>query len=187
MDKALELIDLIYDSVADASQWQVFVDRFAKATRAKQATLSIGDPRWDEFAFVYRYGMSELDVREYLEHLEDDDPWLTAAGGLAEGLTAPSHELWAEQDMVKTAMYREFMAPRDWYYGMGGIVLVTNTSRSVISILRGKSEGPCLSDDLSLLIHLMPHLRRAALLHSELSSLRSQRAAFTDHLAEPQK
>jgi DNA-binding CsgD family transcriptional regulator len=84
--------------------------------------------------------------------------------------------------MVKTPMYRQFMRPRDWHYGMAGVFWVTETSRSVIALLRGKAEGPCKEPDLSLLRMLVPHLRRAAQLHGELTSLRSQRSAFTDHL-----
>jgi len=182
MDDTLKLIGLIYDSVAEAWRWSVFLEHFALAAHAKYVSLAVGDPRWDEFAFSCRYGMSDEDLRQYLALLDDDDPFYAAARILSEGTVRASHEVWDEQEMAKSTMYQQFMGPRDWHYGMAGVFWVTDTSRSVIAMLRGKADGLCGERDLSLLRALVPHLRCAAKLHGELTSLRSQRAAFTDHL-----
>jgi hypothetical protein len=182
METALELIGLIYDSAADASRWQAFLESFPKATRAKYVSLIIGDPRFDEFAFACRYGMSDEDLRQYLLLFDETDPLYAVTRRSPEGTVGGSHEFWDERKMVETAMYQQFLKPRDWYYGMAGIFWVTETSRSVIALFRTKAEGPCEEPEQSLLRVLVPHLRRAAKLHGELTSLRSQRSAFTDHL-----
>ena len=181
-ESLLELITLIYDSVANGSGWQVFLAKLAIATCHDTAVMNIGDPRWDEFSFACWHGLSEEEVRLYLSLVDEKDQWVEAARTLPEGTVAPSHELWDVADMVGSALYQKFLGPRDFFYGMGGIIWVTKTSRSTISVTRRKHLGPCKEPELSILRELMPHLRRAAQLHGELTSLRSQRSAFTDHL-----
>jgi DNA-binding CsgD family transcriptional regulator len=180
---ALELTGLIYDAVADASRWPIFLEEFVLANRGKQGTLSIGDPQFDEYAVACNYGWSEDTIRLYAERWIKQDTWVEVGRHrVAEGDVAASHELWDEHEMEKTEFYREFCYPRGWHYGMGGTIRRTDTHMSVIGLVRHKEEGPCGERELSLLRKLMPHLRRAALLHGELSSLRSQRRAFADHL-----
>lgn len=78
--------------------------------------------------------------------------------------------------------YQKMYGPRNWHYGMGGIFLRTPTSLSAMTMLREKEKGPCGDRELNLLRELLPHLRRAALLHVELTSLRSERAALIGQL-----
>jgi DNA-binding CsgD family transcriptional regulator len=101
---------------------------------------------------------------------------------MPEGFVGASHDIWSEEEMLESPAYREFYGPRNWHYGMGGIFLRTPTGVSAITMIREKEKGPCEEPELALLRTLVPHLRRAALLHSELTSLRSQRAAFLLHL-----
>jgi hypothetical protein len=77
---------------------------------------------------------------------------------------------------------REFYGPRSLHHTFGGCILRTGIGRSGVTLLRAKKDGPCGEKELSILRPLMPHLRRAALLHGELTSLRSQLTAFTDHI-----
>jgi DNA-binding CsgD family transcriptional regulator len=182
MADILELTGLIYDAVSEASRWPVFLNEFAAANRARQAALSIGGPRWDQFLMVCRHGWTEDDVRIYRERFAACDPWVERAKNLPEAEIGFSHDLWPEEEMERSVFYREYLADRDWYYGLGAVILRTDTGISAISFLRGKDQGPCGEAERSLMQALLPHLRRAALLYGELSSLRSERAAFTGHL-----
>jgi DNA-binding CsgD family transcriptional regulator len=65
---------------------------------------------------------------------------------------------------------------------MGGVILTTPTGQSVISAHRGDDAGPFGEKEKNILRSLMPHLKRAALLHGELGLLRRQLATFTGHL-----
>ena len=65
---------------------------------------------------------------------------------------------------------------------MGGVILTTSTSQSVISSQRGDDAGPFGEKEKTILRSLMPPLKRAALLHGELGLLRRQLAPFTGHL-----
>jgi DNA-binding CsgD family transcriptional regulator len=78
--------------------------------------------------------------------------------------------------------YREFYQPRDCIFGIGGAFLRTDHGDSAFSLVREKERGPCGDREKLILQPLMPHLRRAALLHSELGSMRAQLSTFTSHL-----
>lgn len=182
MAEILELIGLIYDAVADASRWPVFLEAFVRTLDGRQGALSIGDGRWEQYGMVCRYGWSEQDIRIYMDRYAAADPWVQPAKDSPEGTVASSHDLWPEHEMENSPFYRDYLASRDWYYGMGGVILRTETSMSAISMLRGRGKGPCEESERSLLRTLLPHLRRAALLHGELSALRARQSAFTGHL-----
>jgi DNA-binding CsgD family transcriptional regulator len=178
----IELIAAIYDAVGDASCWGSFLEAFGRATRSKQATLLIGGKQLESPAMVVRYGWTPQDDEAFASKYIHTDGWLLRGVSLGEGEVIASHELWPEQEMVASTYYREFLQPRDWHFGMGCTYLRTPFGVSVISMLRSKKEGPCLEPEITLLKALVPHLRRAALLHGELTSLRTERAALVGHL-----
>jgi DNA-binding CsgD family transcriptional regulator len=182
MPGALPLIDLIYDAVANPSLWQKVLDTFICATQGIGGSLFVGNAHTDEFAFVRRYRMSEEEAALYFERYAATDVWAARVPEMPEGFVGASHEIWPEKEMVQSRAYQGFYGPRNWHYGMGGIFLRTSTGVSAITMIREKEKGPCGRRELALLRTLMPHLRRAALLHGELTSLRSERAAFIGHL-----
>ncbi|MBV9770480.1 MAG: helix-turn-helix transcriptional regulator [Bryobacterales bacterium] len=182
MNSALEIISLIYDAVADSSVWQTVLDTFIQATQGIGGSLFVGDPNMDEFAFVRRHRMSEEEAALYIDRYAATDGWALRIPEMPEGTVVASHDIWPEAEMEQSPAYREFYGLRHWHYGMGGIFLRTPTSISAITMIREKEKGPCGERELTLLRTLVPHLRRAALLHGELSSLRSQRKALLGHL-----
>jgi DNA-binding CsgD family transcriptional regulator len=182
MRRELQLIGMIYDAVADPSLWQDVLDTFVRMNRGIGGSLFVGDARMDEFAFVYRHRMSKEEGALFMERYAASDEWAHHTATMPEGFVGASHDIWPEAEMVQSEAYRGFYGPRNWHYGMGGIFLRTPTSVSAITMIREKEKGPCGERELNLLRTLMPHLRRAALLHVELTTLRSQRAAFIGHL-----
>ena len=182
MHSALEIIGLIYDAVAEPPLWQTVLDTFIQATNGIGGSLFVGDAKMDEYGFVCRHRMSEAEAALYHERYAATDGWALRTSAMPEGYVGASHDLWPEAEMLQSPAYQGFYGPRDWHYGMGGIFLRTPTGISAITMLREKAKGPCVEQELNLLRTLLPHLRRGALLHSELTSLRSQRAAFLGHL-----
>jgi DNA-binding CsgD family transcriptional regulator len=84
--------------------------------------------------------------------------------------------------MESSVAFQEFYGPRDCIHGIGGTILLTNAGQSTIATTRGAKDGPFGESENAILLALMPHLKRAALLHGELGSMRSQLATFTGHL-----
>jgi DNA-binding CsgD family transcriptional regulator/PAS domain-containing protein len=178
-----DLIGLIYDSVADTSRWSVFLEAFVRTTNGKCGTLVINTPEKDGWRFVCFYGWSEEDSRLYADRYAAIDPWRVATEQSAEGEVRTSHQLCSQEELEQSIAYREFYCPRGCDCGFGGIFLRLGSTQSAITMLRAKNEqGLCGEREVSILRPLMPHLRRAALLHGEVASLRGQLATFTSHL-----
>lgn len=181
MQNALELIGLIYDSVADASKWPVFLNEFVRVANCHAASLVLFGSSADEHALVTWYGWTDDDVRVHAERYMASDPWAHSSH-LEEGSVATTEELCSEEEFEASVAYREFYKPRNTRYGFGGIILRVGGKVSAITAARPAEKGPCGEVEKAVLRPLMPHLRRAALLHGEVCSLRTQLSAFTGHL-----
>jgi DNA-binding CsgD family transcriptional regulator len=182
METVLALIGLIYDSVADASRWPSFLEAFVAAIRGRKATLSLRDSEHPEFTMVTWFGWSDDDVHVYIERYASADPWAVGSGRWPEGVVGIDSDLCPREEMEPSVAFREYYAPRDAIHGIGGTILLTDTGHSVIAAVRAAKDGPFGEPEKNIVLPLLPHLRRAALLHGELGSIRSQLATFTSHL-----
>ena len=182
MKSGFDLVGLIYDAVADSALWPAFLESLAHATNATLGSLTLGTPRIGEVAIVCWYGWRDEDHPLYRDRYMKVDPWARASLLLADGVVDTSESLCSREELEASAAYREFYAPRGCHHGMGGTILRSETGLSFVIVARNKTLGPFGESELSVLRPLMPHLRRAALLHGELGSLRSQLAAFSGHL-----
>src|SRR5580704_13942746 len=182
MQTPSDLVGLIYDAVADSALWPFFLKSLACATNASLGSLTLGTPKIEQVDIVCWYGWRDEDQPLYMERYMRVDLWAKASLLLAEGVVGTSESLCSRRELEASAAYREFYAPRGCHHGMGGSILRTATSISFVIVGRDRSVGPFGESELSVLRPLMPHLRRAALLHGELASVRSQLAAFSGHL-----
>jgi DNA-binding CsgD family transcriptional regulator len=177
-----ELTGLIYDAVSDASLWPAFLQALVKAVHSDRGALLIHGIDNDHSGVVCWHGWSDEDIQLYHERYIEDDPWRGFILEAEEGVVACDFELMSRTEAEASRAFREFYAPRHCIHAMGAIVLVTTTGRSVLSIHRRAESAPLGVAEKSVLRALVPHLKRAALLHGELGSLRRQLATFTDHL-----
>jgi DNA-binding CsgD family transcriptional regulator len=176
-----KLIGLIYDSVASTTGWQTFLDAFADAVQSRRAALLLREGR-EDVATVLWYGWPDEDAPLYMGHFAAIDPWNAGIVNKPEGSVGTDDELCAREVMEASEAFKKFYAPRDCIYGLGGVILVTAAGNSMITAVRGAEDGPFGEPELEIVRALMPHLRRAALLHGEFGSMRDQLAIFTGHL-----
>jgi DNA-binding CsgD family transcriptional regulator len=182
LETILDLVGLIYASVEDASRWQTFLDAFVRVVRARGGLLALRDSKHAEFAMVRWSGWSDEDLQLYSQRYSATDPWRIGSVGSPEGVVATDLDLCSREEMESSAAFREWYAPRDGIHGFGGTILATGTAQSVITAIRSAAVGPFGESEKAILRALMPHLKRAALLHGELGSTRSQLVTFTSHL-----
>ena len=180
-DSMLELTGLIYDAVADSSRWPAFLKCFVHAIRARQGLLAIRGSNRDEFITFCGHGWSNAKMSLYAERYAAIDPWCIGAVRWPESAVA-AEDLCSRKGMESSVVFREFYAPNDAIYGIGGVILATAAGQSAIAATRGAGDGPFGKMEKSILRPLMPHLKRATLLHAELISARREFALFTDHL-----
>jgi DNA-binding CsgD family transcriptional regulator len=176
-----ELITLIYDAVSDASRWPVFLEAFVGAIGCHAGALLIHGDQSDPAAVCW-HGWTEDAIQLYHATYVETDPMRAGTARAAEGFVGCDFEACPREEFEASAAFREFYAPRKYVHSLGGVILETATGRSYLTAHRGANDGPLGEPEKSILRPLMPHLKRAALLHGELGSLRRQLGTFTDHL-----
>lgn len=182
-DPILDLVSLIYDAVEEASRWQSFLDALVATIGASKATMVIYDAyRHGQWAAICWHGWSKEDIQLYNEQYGSDDPWALGATPLPEGFVGPDHAACEREKMEQSRAFREFYAPRNAVHGIGAIILITESGRSAFAAVRSKEQGPFGEHEVAVVRKLMPHLRRAALLHGRMGLLSRQLAMFTGHL-----
>ncbi len=136
-----------------------------------------------EFNFACWCGWSDDDIQLYVDRYAESDLvahcYCPVAG---RHRVSTDFDLCSREETESSLAFREFYARKGAVHGIGAIFLVTPTGQATLSLARDSDAGPFGAAELAILRTLSPHLRRAALLHTELSSQRTQLATFTGHL-----
>ncbi|HTW66779.1 MAG TPA: helix-turn-helix transcriptional regulator [Bryobacteraceae bacterium] len=181
-ETTVELTSLIYESVTEPSRWAAFLAAFVKAVHADKGNFAIRDVLEPGFSFSCSHGWAIGVPELYAERFAAIDPWRTGSANWPESAVGTDIDLCSREEMESSVAYREFYLPNDAVHGLGGTVLLTSAAQSLIIAVRGVAAGPFGETEKAVLRPLMPHLKRAALLHGEFHSLRRKLAIFTDHL-----
>ena len=160
----------------------MFLEAFASAVDTPRCALLIHDTSGDGVAAVCWHGWPDQDIQLYFDRYVAIDPWRTGSLRVPEGTVKADYEIGPREEVASSITFCEFYAPRDCIHTMGGMILTTRTGQSMITCHRGAVAGPFGEKEKSILRALMPHLKRAALLHGEIGSLRRQLTTFTGHL-----
>ena len=166
--KSPELVSLIYEAAAGASLWPAFLDAYAEAVSGRRAALVLGTGHGNGAAPFHWSIWPDEDVRLRNDRRIAEDWCRTVGEGQPEGA------IWT-MDLEQSPAYPEFHAPRDVRYGIAGVFLRTADAPSMIVAVRGEQDGPLGEPAFAILSRLMPHLRQAALLQREVTSLRATR------------
>lgn len=115
-------------------------------------------------------------MESYAAHYTYTNVWMKSIDALPEGEVADSSSVYPESQLRKSEFYADWLLPQGIGYALGGPILKRGSVVSMFSLLRPERHGPYQGRDLRLMRLLMPHLRRAALLHQRLTRLRAERA-----------
>jgi len=180
METVLDLIAMVYGAASDSSMWQRFLDAFVLAMNAQKGAFALTTLPSEGSAILRWCGWTDEDIRVYSERYLRNDPIRIRFEDLPEGTVGTPQEFCPEH--VHSAAYQEFYGPRDAHFGCGGVFFRAPGGNSIINVMRVNSDGCFEEKELAILRALMPHLRQAARIHVELTSLRTQLATFTGHM-----
>jgi DNA-binding CsgD family transcriptional regulator/GAF domain-containing protein len=179
---ALDLIAKVYEAAAEGA-WSSFQDAMAIATASEGAVLWLHDladrcARFEdsETSFVCNVRMAPEFLDSYTQHYTHTNVLLKEIGAQPEGAVLVSSAVIRDADFHRTEFYCDWLRPQGIGYCLGGPVLKRDGVVSMFSMQRPESHGPFRDTDLHLLALVMPHLRRACLLHKRLSRLQAQRS-----------
>ncbi len=177
-----DLVERIYAAAVDASQWQSVLDEIVGALHARHGLLIMFFAGREDFNVLRMNGWTPDEMALYFTCYAAIDPWRAGAARWPEGEVGTDRNLCSRAEAEASQAYREFYAPKGAAHGCGTSVLAGPHGHSTITLTRSLEDGPFGEGELAILRALTPHLKRAALVHSELGSLRTQLATFTSHL-----
>jgi DNA-binding CsgD family transcriptional regulator len=180
METVLDLIAMVYGAASDSSMWQRFLDAFVLAMNAQKGAFALTTPPSEGSAIFRWCGWNDEDIKVYSERYLRNDPLRIRFEALPEGTFGTPQDFCPEH--VNSVAYREFYGPRDAHFGCGGVFLCAPGGASIINVMRARSDGRFEEKELAILGAIMPHLRQAAMIHGEFTSLKTQLATFTGHM-----
>jgi DNA-binding CsgD family transcriptional regulator/PAS domain-containing protein len=181
--RAMDLVGRVYEASADVRQWPAFLEAFAEATGSAGTVIWLHDfadasavMGTSGVSFACDVGFEPGRLDRYAEHFTFTNPWMKSIDALPEGGTANSSDVYPDSQLRRTEFYGDWLKPQGLAHALGGPVLKRGTVVSMFSFLREEHRGPFGAEEDALLEVLMPHLRRACLLHQRLARFRAERA-----------
>jgi DNA-binding CsgD family transcriptional regulator/PAS domain-containing protein len=165
LDELGQLIELIYEGPSEALPWQQSLEQLRSRLQASYVTLILRPSTADDPGFVVNAGtVSTWAVSAYGNTYYALDPFV----GLPPGEVHTVTEILGEERWLNSAFYQQFNAPLNVFYIMGADLRTPDGSECRLRICRPHTGDAFSTVDKALLARLLPHLRRAVGLRSQL-------------------
>jgi len=179
---ALDLVGRIYEAAVEPELWQPFLNTLADATACDGTIIFLHDSH-DESArlndanasFISNVRFEPEYLKSYAEYYTHRNVLLKSVDSLPEGSVMNSSRVISDENLRATEYYNDWLRPQGVGYCLGGPVLKRGSTVSMLSLSRAARHGPFTPQEVRLTQTLMPHLRRACLLHQRLTRLRAER------------
>lgn len=182
VEVAQGLIGMAYEAAVEPARWTDFLDSFVAATGNQAAVIWLHDTsdRSAEFwspdaSFVQNVGIEDAYLKSYAEHYSHVNLLLDHIAEVPEGQVLCSFEMMPEAVLRRSEYYADWLRPQGTGYLVGGPLLRRGNVVAMFSTQRSIERGPFTAEQLRLLSLLMPHVRRACLLHQRVTYLEAQR------------
>lgn len=164
------LIERIYDAALDPQLWQPVLGGVARLFRAHAGAIVIAPADGLEPRTIETLNIDPDIHAEFAQRRDLEDIWCQATQHDVSGSIRTGTELVPAKKMRTTAYYHEVLAPAETEWMLGGTIERTKTLEATFSVLRPRSaEDFCVADKRHFR-ELMPHLRRACVIHERLSA-----------------
>ncbi len=174
------MIGSIYDSALERDGWPSVLSEIGAVLDGSwllmgmlrldgTATLNIQDAASDPHHLaVFEQGFTSPETNPAVARL------LTVPPGT---FILPEHEM-SDSEWKRHPMYRELYEPVGLRYGLGALILKTETHMVPLGVNRTRKQGPFTPRDFDLLAELVPHLRRALGVVTKIAELSGRRTAY---------
>ena len=180
---ALDLVGRVYEAAADPGLWPQFLNAFADATNSEGTVIWLHDTadtsariQDPDASFVRNVRIEAEFLKSYAEHYTHTNVLLKEIAALPEGAMMLSSSIVPDAEFRRTEYYSDWLHPQGVGYCLGGPILKRGSTVAMFSASRLEQQGRYRDSDLRLTQLLMPHLRRACLLHQRLTRLHAERS-----------
>jgi DNA-binding CsgD family transcriptional regulator len=184
LEVALDLVGRAYEAAAEPDLWPGFLHALADATDCEGTVVWLHDTadssarmRDTNTSFVSNVRVEPAFLESYAAHYTRVNVLLAALNKIPEGTVMNSSAVIEDAELRATEYYDGWLRPQGVGYLLGGPVLKRDSTVAMVSLSRPQRHGPFPEGQLQLMHLLMPHLRRACLLHQRLTRLRGECSA----------
>lgn len=161
-----DAVGMVYEAAALPELWPKVIERLAEIAGCAGGLLFThagGETNWvtdDHFRPSFQRFM--------------DQGWMLRnarmAGLLAHGGTGfvSDHDLFTDEELAKTALYRDFLVPEGFGWGAATHVKAASGENIIFTLERRYDQGPVSRREIEVLDGIRPHLARATVLAAKL-------------------
>ena len=180
-DARAGLIALIYEAALDRRMWPHVADRLADAAGAIVCQISTYDGLTNTAANVAPRVPSEALLR-YEKYWVHHNPLVAAGRRQPLGTILSIHDLIPRDELVKKAIYGEFLSPLGLEEKLGATLVDDGSCWAAFGVWRPGRMGPFCRAISEHLVDLVPHLQRALQMNARTAELEMTRTASAELL-----
>jgi DNA-binding CsgD family transcriptional regulator len=171
-----ELLAAIYQGPLESVPWKTALDLLHGYLRANYVTLMLRPPTPDRDALmVNAAGDAPINRQgEYNKYYYALDPFID----LPPDQVFVADELARGGKWRESEFYKQFLKPLDILYAMGADIVTDDGIHCRFRASRPHRERPFSPADKALCSAMLPHLKRAVILHSQLNLIDSERRLY---------
>lgn len=173
LERALPLIERVYDAAADPDRWQDFAEELSRALDGARVGFGLNHPSDPLAGAAYLVGISPQYRRSFAEQVIQGLPFAGQLGRDTAHQFNDLGDLFPDVELAESDFYREWMKPQKlapvWPIGCS-VWLEPQGPVGWLYAWRPEGGKPFGGEDLALGDLLLPHLRRAVSMHLRLAS-----------------
>jgi DNA-binding CsgD family transcriptional regulator len=171
-----ELLAAIYEGPLEPVPWKSALDLLRRYLRASYVTLMLRPPSADREALMVNSAGDWPITREaeYNKHYYALDPFVD----LPQDRVVTVQELIGDANWRESEFYKQFLKPLDILHALGADIRTDDGLECRLRVARPHREPPFSENDKALCTIVLPHLKRAVRLHSQLEVMDSERRLY---------
>ena len=171
-----ELLAAVYEGPLEPVPWKSALDLLRRHLRASYVTLMLRPPSADREALMVTSAGDWPITREadYNNHYYALDPFVD----LPPDRVVTVNELIGDANWLESEFYQQFLKPLDILHALGADIRTEDGLECRLRVSRPHREPPFSENDKALCTAVLPHLKRAVRLHSQLEVMDSERRLY---------
>lgn len=175
------LLGEIYDAALDPVRWDSVLRNLVQLTRSRTGNLAEIDLATGATRPLAALNISSKGFADYAAYYWRHDIWTPKPGAIQIGAATSSRQHVADQVLLNSEFYHDWMKPLGLFYAIGGIPLVEGNRMFILGVHRPKVNGtPHTAADIRSLQQFFPHVTRALQIHHRLEAKSVERDALAD-------
>ena len=169
-----QLVHKIYAGAVPPNTWDLFVTALAELLHSKAAVLLVQLPSASHPGLIDMYNADSDRARRHYAQYIALDPF----SNLPDAKVVTLHEYLAPEEVENSEFLRQCLAPADLIFAVGVDLRQEGRYVARLRLARSRAMGNFSAEEKTLITQLVPHLRAALNIYTELDRTRLDRSHY---------